>query len=219
MATNLTQRGGSPIGEPPLGRRYAVLLRRGHPGLEREALLGAVHDDGVVRAELAAYDAARKGVLDVASDSPCQRSSAELRVVALLGDELLGERLEDDDLIHPVEELGPEGSFQGLSGAPLGLAEVHAVARGEAELPRGDEVLAAHVRGHYDDGVLEVDHPALGVREASVVEDLQERVEDLGMGLLDLVEEDDRVRTAPHLLCELSSLLVSDVAGRRADQA
>src|SRR5215210_812931 len=143
MATNLAQRGGSPIGEPPLCRRYAVLLRRGHPGLEREALLGAVHDDGVVRAELAAYDAARKGVLDVASDSPCQRSSTELRVVALLGEELLGgvgdldldalalevlvqagehdvhdlqhvllgERLEDDDLIHPVEELGSEGSL------------------------------------------------------------------------------------------------------------
>ncbi len=41
---------------------------------------------------------------------------------------LLGERLEDDDLIDPVEELGPEGPLQRLPRAPLGLAEVHAVA-------------------------------------------------------------------------------------------
>ena len=39
------------------------------------------------------------------------------------------------------------------------------------------------------------------------------------MRLLDLVEEDDRVRPAPHGLGELPALLVADVAGRRADQA
>src|SRR5829696_1859852 len=131
---------------------------------------------------------------------------------------LLGEWLEDDDLIYPVEELGPESSFERFPGPPLGLAEVHAVARGKAELPRRDEVLAAYVRGHDDDRVLEVDRPALGVREASVIEDLQERVEDLRMGLLDLVEEDDRVGTPADLLRELSSLLVTDVAWRRADE-
>src|ERR687890_2569770 len=165
-----------------------VLVRCGHFRLEGESLINAVNDDGVAGAELATYDAAREGVLDVAPYGPRQRSSAELRVVTLFGEELfggvgdldldalafevlvqarehdvhdlqhvlLGEGLEDDDLIHPVQELGPEGALQGLAGAPLGLAEVHAVARGEAKLPRGDEVLAAHVRGHYDDGVLEV---------------------------------------------------------------
>src|ERR671911_2077417 len=154
-----------------------VLVRRRHFRLESESLISAVHDDGVAGAELAAYDAAAQGVLDVAPYSPRQRSSAELRVVALLGEELLGgvgdldldtlafevlvqprehdvhdlqhvllgEGLEDDDLIYPVEELRPESSFQRFPGPPLGLAEVHAVARGEAELPRRDEMLAAHV--------------------------------------------------------------------------
>jgi hypothetical protein len=110
-------------------------------------------------------------------------------------------------------------SLQRFPGPPLGLAEVHAVARGEAKLPRRNEVLAANVRGHYDDRVLEVDGPALGVREAPVVEDLQERVEDVRVGLLDLVEEDDRVRSTAHLLSELSRLIVADVARRRTDQA
>src|SRR5215216_2868998 len=227
------------------------LVRCGHFRLEGESLISAVNDDGVAGAELAAYDAAREGVLDVASYGPRQRSSAELRVVALLGEELLrrvgdldldalafqvlvqarehdvhdlqhvllGEGLEDDDLIYPVEELRPESPLQGLARPPLGLTEVHAVARGEAELPRRAEVLAAHVGGHYDDRVLEVDRPTLGVREAPVIEDLQERVEDVGVGLLDLVEENDRVGTPADLLGELSRLLVADVAGRRADES
>ena len=37
---------------------------------------------------------------------------------------LLGEGLEDDDLIHPVEELGPESPLQGLARPPLSLTEV-----------------------------------------------------------------------------------------------
>jgi hypothetical protein len=44
--------------------------------------------------------------------------------------------------------------------------------------------------------------PALGVRQATVVEHLQERVEDVRVGLLDLVEEHHRVRAA--LTCSVS---------------
>ena len=39
-----------------------------------------------------------------------------------------------------------------------------------------------------------------------------------GMGLLDLVEQDDRVGLAAHGLGQLPALLVADVAGRRAHQ-
>ena len=56
---------------------------------EGQAVLGAVDDDGIAGAELAADDAAGERVLDVAPDGPRQRPSAELRVVALLGEELL----------------------------------------------------------------------------------------------------------------------------------
>src|SRR5215211_925626 len=243
---------GAPLRRGALfSKRCAELPRRGHLRLEGESLISAVNDDGVARPELAAYDAAREGVLDVASYGPRQRSPAEPRVVALLGEELLcgvgdldldalafevlvqagehdvhdlqyvllREGLEDDDLIYPVEELRPESPLQSLACPPLGLTEVHAVARGEAELPRRDKVLAAHVRGHDNYRVLEVDRPALGVSEAPVVEHLQERVENVRVGLLDLVEENDRVGTTPHLLRELSSLFVADVAWRRADEA
>ena len=38
------------------------------------------------------------------------------------------------------------------------------------------------------------------------------------MRLLDLVEEDDRIRLAAHRLGELAALVVADIAGRRADE-
>ena len=74
------------------------------------------------------------------------------------------------------------------------------------------------VRGHDDDGVLEVDRAALAVGEPAVVEDLEQDVEDVVVRLLDLVEEDDAVGPAAHGLGELAALVVADVAGRRADQ-
>ena len=100
--------------------------------------------------------------------------------------------LEDDDLVDPVQELGPE-------------VVAHRVGR-------------ADVRGHDQDGVAEVDRAALAVGEAAVVEHLQEHVEDLGVRLLDLVEQDDRVRPPAHRLGQLAALVVADVAGRRPDQ-
>ena len=103
------------------------------------------------------------------------------------------ERLEDDDLVDPVQELGPE-------------VLAHLLGR-------------ADVRGHDQDGVAEVDRAALAVGEAAVVEHLQQHVEDLAVRLLDLVEQDDRVRAPAHGLGQLAALVVADVAGRRADQA
>ena len=77
---------------------------------------------------------------------------------------------------------------------------------------------ARDVRGHDQHGVLEVDRAALAVGQAAVVHHLQQHVEDVGVGLLDLVEQHDGVGPAAHRLGELAALLVADVAGRRADE-
>ena len=82
----------------------------------------------------------------------------------------------------------------------------------------GRDRRAADVAGHDDDRVLEVDRPALAVGQAAVVEDLEQDVEDVRVGLLDLVEQDDLVRPAADRLGQLAALVVADVAGRRADQ-
>ena len=80
-------------------------------------------------------------------------------------------------------------------------------------------MLAAQVAGHDDDRVLEVDGPALGVGQPAVVEQLEQDVEHLRVGLLDLVEQDHGVGPAADRLGQLAGLVVADIAGRRADQA
>ena len=89
--------------------------------------------------------------------------------------------------------------------------------RVEAEPAPPDQV-RAQVARHDHDGVLEVDRAALAVGEPAVVEHLEQDVEHVRVRLLDLVEQQDRVRGPAHRLGELARLVVADVAGRRADQ-
>ena len=56
------------------------------------------------------------------------------------------------------------------------------------------------------------------VGEPAVVEQLQQDVEDVGMRLFDLVEQDHRVGTAAHGFRQLAALVEADVTRRRADQ-
>ena len=79
--------------------------------------------------------------------------------------------------------------------------------------------LGADVRGHDHNGVAEVHAPPSGVGQVPVVHDLEQYAPHVLMSLLDLVEQHDRPRLAPHLLSELAAVLVADVAGRGADQA
>ena len=130
--------------------------------------------------------------------------------------------MEDDHVVDPVEELGPEGLLElahdpglhvlvGDAGLVLGDREAHRRVVGD--------LLRADVRRHDHDRVTEVDGAALRVGQATVLEDLQQDVEDVRVGLLDLVEQQHAVRLAPHGLGELAALVVADVAGRRADQS
>ena len=81
------------------------------------------------------------------------------------------------------------------------------------------QVGGPEVRGHDDHGVLEVDRATLRVGEPPVLQDLEQRVEHVGVGLLDLVEEHHGERLAAHGLGELAAFVVADVARRRADEA
>src|SRR5262245_5779725 len=202
-------------GRGGLGRRR---LLEGEPAVDR------VDAHGLALLELALEQPERERVLDLALDRALQWPCAVRRVPAGLGEVLLrrvgqlegqaplgearpqpselevddladlltGERLELDDLVDPVQELGPEGLAQRL--------------------------VRAHVRGHDQDRVAEVDRAALPVGQAPVVEHLEQDVEDLGIRLLDLVEQDDRIRATADGLGQLSALLEADIARRRADE-
>jgi len=59
----------------------------------------------------------------------------------------------------------------------------------------------------------------MAVGQAAVIEDLQERVEHVGMRLFDLVEEHHGVGLAADLLRELAGLVIAHVARGRAHEA
>ena len=81
-----------------------------------------------------------------------------------------------------------------------------------------DEVLRADVRRQHDQRVLEVDRAALAVRQAAIVQNLQQHVEDVRMRLLDLIEQDDLIRPPANGFRQRATFLVANVARRRADQ-
>src|SRR3712207_2775439 len=130
------------------------------------------------------------------------------------------ELVEDDDLVDPVEELGTEDLPELARDPALHLLVGEALlAAAEAQGLGLVDGLSSDVGGHDEDHVLEVHSATLRVGELAILQDLEKDVEDVRVRLLDLVEEDDRVRTAPDLLGELAALVVANVARRRTDQA
>ena len=76
--------------------------------------------------------------------------------------------------------------------------------------------MAAEVRSHDDDGVLEVHRASLVVCQMSIVEHLQENVEHVWMRFLNFVEQNYRVWFASYRLCELSAFIVAHISRRSA---
>ena len=97
---------------------------------------------------------------------------------------------EDDDLVDTIDELGREVPLYGTE-----------------------------VAGHYDDRVTEVDDATLAVCEATIVKDLKEQRDEFARRLLDLVDEDDAVRLAPHVFRQLPARVMPDVARWGTDES
>nr|ACN25977.1 unknown [Zea mays] len=151
---------------------------------------------------------------------------------------LVGQRIEDHDLVETVQQLRAEVPPHLHTAKTIRLSITHSHCRGtmsndDSERYRNayllhdqiasdlhgvlahhpsEEVLGAEVRCHDDHGVPEVHRPALPIRQPAVVEDLEQGVEHGDMGLLDLVEQDHAVRPPPHLFSQLPTLFMADVA-------
>ena len=82
-----------------------------------------------------------------------------------------------------------------------------------------DQEISAEIRRHDDQRVAEINGVALPVRQAAVVEHLQQHVEDIRMRFLDLVEKHDLVGPPPHRFGQRAALLIADITRWRADQA
>src|SRR5262249_36546636 len=134
------------------------------------------------------------------------------------------EWMEVDDIVHAVEEFRPEQLVElglnqladalvlGLFRLWLGLAEI------EADPTAAAESIRADIRCHDENRVAEIHRAALCIAELAVLHDLQQQVEDLRVGLLDLVKEHDAVGTSPHTLGQLSGLVVPYISRGRSGE-
>mmetsp|Transcript_1970 Transcript_1970/g.3278 ORF Transcript_1970/g.3278 Transcript_1970/m.3278 type:complete len:277 (+) Transcript_1970:54-884(+) len=124
---------------------------------------------------------------------------------------LHAQRVEGHEFINAVEELRTKLATQGVHGGLFDGCGVGGV--------QMRNLCAAHVGREDHNGVAEVHNIALGVRQTAIVQQLQKNVEDFRVGLLHLVKQHDRVRTAPHCLGQLTTFLEANVARRGADQS
>ena len=103
----------------------------------------------------------------------------------------LVQRSKRDDFIYTIQEFGPH---------------------------RLEQLLAGVVAGHYYQGVLEIHRTPLGIRQATVIQNLQQGVEDIRMSLLNLVEQYHAVRLAAYSLGQLTALVIPYISWRRTYQ-
>ena len=80
------------------------------------------------------------------------------------------------------------------------------------------QLACAGIRGHDDDRIAEVDKAAVAIGEATFVHYLQEQVEHIAVGFLNLVEQHDGVGLTAHALSKLASLLIAYIARRGTNQ-
>src|SRR5271170_3168639 len=78
--------------------------------------------------------------------------------------------------------------------------------------------MSARVGGHDQNDVPEVDLFARMIRQFPVVHDLQQDVEEIWMGLFDLIEEQHAMGMLVDRVGQEAALVKADIAGRRADQ-
>ena len=121
------------------------------------------------------------------------------------------ERLELHARVEPVAELRAEHVLVGL----VVVARLAALAEADARLR---QIPRADVAGHDQDHVAEVALLAVVVGERAVVHHLEEHLEHVRVRLLDLVEQEHRVRRLRDRLGEQAAAIEADVAGRRADE-
>src|SRR5690242_8070864 len=103
--------------------------------------------------------------------------------------------MKDHDVVDAIEELRLEVFLQDLCDR---FSYLFFVVADRLTLAR------AKIRSHNQDRIFEGDGAALRIRQTAIVGEVQRHVESVRVGLLDLVEQNDTVRTTAHGFGQLS---------------
>lgn len=122
---------------------------------------------------------------------------------------ILLQPVEDDDFINSVEELRAEVTAESIECPSIPGGGILLI----------EDKLAANVAGHDEYRVSEVNGAPLTISDSTIVQYLQQDVEDIRMGFFYLIEQYHAVGFATYGFGELSAFIVTDIAGRRSDEA
>ena len=177
----------------------------------------AVGEVGTLRHNLVV---GRIGKLDV--HAVCDQALTQIvhQQVRNLGQVLARELLEHHDVVDTVEQLGAEQALELAHRTALDFTRGEALLAGGAKTDTRilRDLAGAHVGRHDNHGVAEVDRLTLAISQATLLQHLQQNVEDVGVRLLDLVEQHDRVRVTANSLGELAALVVAHIARGATDE-
>jgi hypothetical protein len=120
------------------------------------------------------------------------------------------ERPKTDRRIQPVAKFRREQTLdRGRCGAGrITVIPAHAEADGRTRRLGG-----AGIGRHDQDDMAEIDGLARGVGQAAGIHHLKQQGEQIGVGLLDLVQQQDRVRRLRHRRGQQAFLIEPDIAG------
>ena len=135
--------------------------------------------------------------------------------------------VEGDNLVQSVQELRREllreCLLHNVACILLVLVALHQSGlRRSAEtyaMPKVLQLSCSGIRCHDNHRVAEIHQSSVTIRHASLVQYLQQQVEHVRVGFLNLVEQHNRVGVAAHTLSQLSALAVTHVSWRRTNQS
>lgn len=125
----------------------------------------------------------------------------------------MGEEIEEDDFVEAVDEFRAEVLFEFVDETFFLFFFGEGFEIGEVD---GS---TAEIAGADDDGVFKVDDLSFGIGEPAFIEDLEEEVEDIGVGFFDFIEKYDGIWASAHGFGELAACFIADIAGRSADES
>ena len=119
--------------------------------------------------------------------------------------------VKDDLLIQTVQELGAEMLAHRLFHLTPRTCRV----RPFGQFRQGPR---AKVRGEDDQRLLKVHRAPLTVGQDAIIQDLQQHVEHIRMGFLNLIKQNHLIGPPPHRFGQHAPLIIADIARRRTDQ-
>src|SRR5690606_6590833 len=128
-----------------------------------------------------------------------------------------GERIEQNNIIHPIQEFRSKSLFQGVfnySFLNLSFLRLSGLSAESDSCSEIGELSGTDIGSHNHDRIPEINSSSKTVGKLAIIECLQQQVENVRMRFFDFVQQNNRVGVSPDFFCQLTTFFITDVSGR-----